>query len=156
MSFSSGWTLIRLQTRLHLSTIKTLTSFTVDTFNIYFCKLIVTTHSLQKIRLARQKIENFHAVASRFGYRKHRSLFCHVKFCPIGTIFTFLELADQPADFLSIRVKNVDSCQNVNKCKTSIRVLPRHPLSDWDDFYLFEIGRLNCRTFVFCPFMSKT
>ncbi len=42
------------------------------------------------------------------------------------------------------------------RVKTSIRVLPRQMLSDRDDFYLFEIGRLNCRTFVFCQFVSKT
>ncbi len=40
--------------------------------------------------------------------------------------------------------------------KTSIRVLPRHPLSDRDDFYLFEYGRPTCRYFVFCRFVSKT
>jgi hypothetical protein len=40
--------------------------------------------------------------------------------------------------------------------KTSIRVLPRQILSDGNDFYLFEIDRLNCRFFVFCWFVSKT
>jgi hypothetical protein len=58
--------------------------------------------------------------------------------------------------FLSIRVKNVDLCLTSIHVKTSIRVLPRQILSNWDNFYLFEIGRLNCRTFVFCQFVSKT
>ncbi len=54
----------------------------------------------------------------------------------------------------SIHAKNVDPCLPVfvNLCqklrsvrvKTSIRVLPCQILSDQDDFYLFEIGRLNC------------
>jgi hypothetical protein len=45
-----------------------LTSFTVEPFNTYFCGLMVTLHSLQKIRLARQKIEDFFVETSHFEF----------------------------------------------------------------------------------------